>query len=84
MSIDLKVTQPQRIPSGSSVLLMRALPQHVLTTPCFVLTQNVLSKLSASKELMKEILAREVKKQAEREADKAARAEAKVAAQAST
>lgn len=47
------------------------------------LPQNVLSKLSASKELMKEILAREQKKQAEREADKAARAEkAKVAAEA--
>lgn len=42
--------------------------------------KGVLSKLSASKELMKEILAREQKKQAEREADKAARA-AKVAAE---
>ena len=50
---------------------------------CCAVPQNVLSKLSASKELMKEILAREVKKQAEREAEKAARADAKVAAQAS-
>jgi len=41
--------------------------------------QGVLSKLGASKELMKEIIAREEKKQAEREADKIRRAEAKSA-----
>jgi hypothetical protein len=68
--------------AASKLCLMGCITRHLQRADiasCF-LPQGVLSKLSASKELMKEILAREQKKQAEREADKAARA-AKVAAE---
>ena len=41
-----------------------------------VLYKGILSKLSAAKELMKEFLEREKRKQAEREAEKAAKAAA--------
>lgn len=44
--------------------------RHSPTNP-----QSILSKLSAAKELMAEVMAREKKKQAEREAEKAAKAE---------